>query len=114
MTTVTEVEANGWQGAVGTRAIAVIGWTLVILALAAFGYEVLLAATSGGYRMIAAGELWYQIDVGSLNLTQAVIQRYVHPWLWDPMLVSVLQWPLWSLLGGPGAALVILSAGRAG
>jgi hypothetical protein len=114
MTTLAKVGATGWPGVVGTRAVAVTGWALVTLALAAFGYEVLLAAANGGYRMIAVGELWYQVDVGSLNLTQAVIQRYVHPLLWDPVLVSVLQWPLWSLLGGPGAALVILSTRRAG
>jgi hypothetical protein len=90
----------------------VVGWVLICLALAAFGYEMLLAATSGTWRMIAAGELWYALDRGSLNIVQAIIQRYLHPALWDPILQSVLAWPAWSLLGGPGIALVVALSGR--
>lgn len=84
-----------------------IGWLLVGAALVAFGQEIWLAWRSGSYGMVALGTLWYQIDAGSLNLAQAVIQRHVHPLLWDPLLVGALRWPAWSLLGGPGAALVL-------
>ena len=90
----------------------VVGWALVCLALAAFGYEMLLAATSGTWRMIAAGELWYALDPGSLNVAQAITQRYLHPVLWDPILQSALTWPAWSLLGAPGVALVVALSGR--
>lgn len=83
-----------------------IGWALVLLALTAFGYEMLLAAQSGAWRMIATGELWYALDVGSLNLVQAVVQRYVHPWVWDPVIQTALTWPAWSLFGAPGIALL--------
>jgi hypothetical protein len=88
------------------------GWLLVLLALADLGHEVLLAFRTGSYGMISIGEIWFNLDVASLNLVQAVIQRYVSPALWDPVLVSVLSWPAWSLLGGPGAALVLLFSGR--
>lgn len=93
-----------------TRAVPVaraIGWALVLIALTAFGYEMLLAAQSGAWRMIATGELWYALDVGSLNLVQAVVQRYVHPWLWDPVIQTALTWPAWSLFGAPGIALLV-------
>ena len=88
------------------------GWVLVCLALAALGYEVLLAAASGIWRMIAAGELWYALDRNSLNLAQGITQRYLHPVLWDPILQSALTWPAWSLLGAPGVALVVALSGR--
>jgi heme/copper-type cytochrome/quinol oxidase subunit 2 len=39
---------------------------------------------------IALGQLWYQLNRSSLNLVQAVVQRYIHPFLWDPIIVSVL------------------------
>ena len=90
----------------------VVGWVLICLALAALGYEVLLAAASETWRMIAAGELWYALDRNSLNLAQAITQRYLHPALWDPILQSALTWPAWSLLGGPGVALVVALSGR--
>jgi hypothetical protein len=89
-----------------------VGWVLVCLAVAALGYEVLLATAGGTWRMIAAGELWYTLDRGSLNFAQAITRRYVHPALWDPILQSVLAWPAWSLLGGPGIALVVALSGR--
>jgi hypothetical protein len=93
----------------------VVGWVLVCLAFAALSYEVLLAAASGTWRMIAAGELWYALDRNSLNLAQAITQRYLHPALWDPIIQGMLTWPVWSLLGAPGVALVVaLSGGRNG
>ena len=90
----------------------VVGWVLVCLALAALGYEVLLATASGTWRIIAAGELWYALDRGSLNFAQAITQRYLHPVLWDPILQSALTWPAWSLLGAPGVALVVALSGK--
>jgi hypothetical protein len=88
-----------------------VGWALVFFALAALGYEVLLAAANGTWRMIAAGELWYALDRNSLNLAQAITQRYLHPALWDPLIQSLLTWPAWSLLGAPGVALVVALSG---
>jgi hypothetical protein len=100
------------------RAARIAHWTgagLLALGLAALAYEVLLALQTGSYRMLAAGELWYALDRSSLNLVQAIIQRHVHPALWDPLLASILMWPAWSLLGGPGALLFLAFArGRGG
>ncbi len=98
--------------ALGTSLAAALGWLLVALALLDFGYELWLAVQSGAYRLIPAGELWYRLDAGSLNLVQAVVQRHLHPLLWQPVLTSLLQWPAWSLLGGPGVALVLAFSGR--
>jgi hypothetical protein len=89
------------------RIAHVAGWMLLGAAIAALGTELGLASERGVYRPVAAGELWYSLDVSSLNLVQAITQRYLHPALWDPVLAAVLQWPAWSLLGGPGAALAI-------
>ena len=69
-----------------------------------------MSIETGGYRMIEAGALWFRLDVESLNLAQAIVQRYIHPYLWDPLIAGMLQWPAWSLLGGPGVALVLALA----
>ncbi len=104
--TVDHVGVRGWarMGGTATRAL---GWALVILALAACAYELHASIETGGYRMIEAGALWFRLDVESLNLAQAIVQRYIHPYLWDPLIAGMLQWPAWSLLGGPGVALVL-------
>jgi len=109
------VQATGEKRVGASRIITlgrVVGWALVCLALTALGYEMLLAATSGTWRIIAAGELWYALDRGSLNIAQAITQRYLHPVLWDPIVQSALTWPAWSLLGAPGVALVVALSGR--
>ncbi|HET6520965.1 MAG TPA: hypothetical protein VFG47_14265 [Geminicoccaceae bacterium] len=95
------------RAGLGRRVGLAIGWLLIALALAALGYELWLSTEAGAYRMVAAGELWYRLDSGSLNLSQAVIQRYVHPWVWEPAIVTLLRWPAWSLLGAPGVVLVL-------
>ncbi len=92
----------------GLRWPFVLGVVFFALALLALLYELWTVAGSGSYRPIAAGELWFTLHPYSLNLSQAVIQRYLLPSLWDPIIVSLLQWPAWSLLGAPAAALMFL------
>jgi hypothetical protein len=96
------------------RAAHGAGWLLLGGAIAALGDEVALAVARGAYQPVAAGDLWYRLDVSSLNLVQAITQRYLHPVLWDPVIAGVLQWPAWSLLGGVGAALVVAFPWRRG
>jgi len=46
-----------------------------------------------------AGRLWALIDVASLNLLQAIIQRYVYAPLWDAVFVPFLLLPGWEAVG---------------
>lgn len=100
------------QRPAGQRTLIVIGTVLLGVAVLMLGFELLLAWQTGSYRLLATGELWFRLDAGSLNLIQAVVQRYIHPVLWDPLLVSLLQWPAWPWLGGLGAALLALAVWR--
>ena len=93
-------------------AAAFLGWLLATAAVVAVAYELLKFAETGSYRLIPVGELWFETSVTSLNLMQAVVQRYLHPFLWDPIIAGVLQWPAWSLLGAPAAVLVSIESGR--
>jgi hypothetical protein len=43
---------------------------------------------------------------------QAVVQRFLHPLLWDPVIATILQWPAWSLLGAPAAVLIAITPNR--
>ena len=86
--------------------VCVLGWVLALSAGFVLGAELVSFATSGKYHIIAAGELWFDFHRASLNLSQAVIQRYLHPWLWEPAIVTVLRAPAWALFGVPGLALI--------
>ena len=53
--------------------------------------------------MTALGEHWFKIHPASLNASQAGVQRYVHPVLWDPVIVSLLKTPTWIVLAVLGS-----------
>lgn len=39
------------------------------------------------------GQYWFEISPNSLQLIQPAIERYLHPYLWDPIIQTVLTWP---------------------
>ena len=88
------------------------GWVLAAAALVAFANDLISFAQTGTYRVIPVGQLWFDINVASLNLMQAVVQRFLHPWLWDPVITTILQWPAWSLLGAPAAVFIAITPNR--
>ena len=91
----------------------ILGWILVLLALGAAAYEIMVAINGpGGWRMIALGELWFKLHPHSLNAFQAGIQRYLTPWLWEPVITTILLWPGWLVFGVPGLLAVILCRRR--
>ena len=85
----------------------VLGWILVLAALAVAGWDAFAWYETDAFRLHALGEVWYRLAPGSLNLVQAIVQRYLHPDLWDPVAVTVLLWP-GVVLGVPGLALLYL------
>lgn len=94
------------------RILAWLGVALTAAAALALVYELTAAVQAGEWRIIPAGEIWFTLHTASLNLVQAIVQRYVHPFLWDPVIASFLQWPLWASFGGPGIALMTIFGSR--
>jgi len=63
--------------------------------------------SSSEFVFTPLGQVWFQIDQSlgtlTLNTLQAVVQRYVHPVVWDPILITVIGAPAWlicAILGG--------------
>ena len=79
-----------------------LAWLFIALGLGVFGYDLWVFLDSGAVRLTALGQLWYWLHPASLNLVQAVVERYIHPFLWDPIIINVLLAP---------AALVFLIIG---
>ncbi|HLI10889.1 MAG TPA: hypothetical protein VKY65_04760 [Alphaproteobacteria bacterium] len=90
----------------------IIGWLLLFGAVLVVANEAYAWLDKGSYHIIAAGELWYDLDRDSLNLMQAVIQRYIAPALWDDVMRPLLLLPAWLILGVPGLVLVLLGRWR--
>lgn len=107
------INAGPASGSVhATYAWMVFGVALCLAALVAIGFDLATLSGAGRYEAITPGRIWFQTHVGSLNLVQAIVQRYVHPGLWDPLMVTALRWPLWSLVGGLGVIALTLSLPR--
>ena len=67
-----------------------LGWLAILSGLAVLARDVTIGIRTGDWTPIALGQLWYDIDRSSLNLAQAVVQRYISPFLWDPVIVGLL------------------------
>jgi hypothetical protein len=91
------------------RALALI---LLLAALLAAGHDGFVYSQTGSYMPERLGALWYGLDRGSLNLVQAVIERYIHPLLWQDVLFPLLLWPAWAVLGGAAVILGLLCRKR--
>jgi len=89
-----------------------IGWLLMAAAIVALGGDVLASLAAGSLDTLSLGALWFKLDPASLNLSQAVIQRYVSAWLWDPAIQWLLQQPAAINAAVPGLLLLFFCRDR--
>jgi hypothetical protein len=90
-----------------------IGWIFFLAGLAVLVRDLLVWIDTSHWAPIALGRLWYDLSRSSLNLAQAVVQRYIHPFLWDHIIVSILLCWAFAVLMVLGALILALfSRGR--
>ncbi len=76
------------------RAISLLA---LIIAVIAGVQDAIKSVASSEVVITSLGAAWYGISPDTLNLTQAVIQRRIHPYLWDPVMQWVLLQPSWAV-----------------
>ncbi len=93
----------------------IIGWALLVIAALLLLLGLLLAMLGGSVTEVA-GVVWNRVDADTLNLSQAITQRYIWPPLWDPVAINILLQPLWlavlivvAAFAVPGGALAYFS-----
>jgi hypothetical protein len=91
-----------------------IGWIVFLAGAAVLARDVFVWIDTKHWAPIALGQLWFDLNRSSLNLVQAVVQRYIHPFLWDPIIVTVLLWWAFAVLMVLGLLILALSGRRAG
>ena len=67
-----------------------IGWIVFLAGVSVLVRDLLVWIDTKRWQPIALGQLWYDLNRSSLNLVQAVVQRYISPFLWDPIIVTIL------------------------
>lgn len=88
--------------------VRLFGWLLMCAGVVALGIDA-WAWIGGARRLTLAVELWTRLDAHSLEVLQGSIQRYLFPWLWDPIMTWVLKQPAAAVLGALGFLLAWLA-----
>jgi hypothetical protein len=56
--------------------------------------------------IVPAHDLFYTLYPSELIRSRLFIQQHIHPFLWDPVVISFLRMPAWLILGIPGGILL--------
>ena len=89
------------------RLLIVLTLAFVLMTLGAGAYDLWGPAARNGF-FHTGGEVWFDLSPNTLNLMQAVVQRYLWPSLWDPTIIAVLKLPAVAVLGLVGAGMSAL------
>ncbi len=71
------------------------GWFLIVGIIALVHDGIKSIANEDGLVMTALGRHWFDLHPTSINALQAGIERYIAIWLWDPVVIAILQSPTW-------------------
>ena len=95
------------------RTVQKIFWLVAALSLVAAGLLFALdwqtASAGAEFRAVTSGELWHRIHPPSLNLMQAIIERYLLPSLWSAVVLPLLLAPASLVALGKAAFFALLA-----
>jgi hypothetical protein len=63
---------------------------------------------NGVLNSMQVGTLWASIHQSSLLLLQPAVERHVAGWLWNPVIMTILEQPVWLMFGVIGVVLILL------
>lgn len=86
-----------------------IGLILTGIAVFLLGSDLFALYKTGAFQPVDTGSLWFSIHKDSLQLAEPAIARYLHPWLWHPLITTMLLWPAFVVIGAPGVLLLLLT-----
>jgi hypothetical protein len=86
-----------------------VGWVAFLAGLSVLVRDLILWFDTRVWMPLALGQLWYELDRSSLNLVQAVVQRYASPFLWDRIIVNILLCWVFAALIALGTLILLLA-----
>ena len=63
---------------------------------------------NGVLNSMQVGTLWASIHQNSLLMLQPGVERHVAGWLWNPVIMTILEQPVWLVFGVIGVVLILL------
>ena len=85
------------------------GLILLCLTIGIVAKDLLQWYQTADFVLTDLGSFWYWCHPSSLQLLEPALTRYLSPFLWDPIFITVLLYPATSVFGLPGLLLVLLT-----
>ncbi len=90
-------------------ALRFTGWFFLAIGISSLALDLALFYEREGFRLSLLGQNWYDIHPSSLNLIQAVTERYVSQNVWDYILSPLLFMPT-LIVGCVAGGLLVIAA----
>jgi hypothetical protein len=87
-------------------------WFLLLAMVAAVVDATKTLAGGGAWVVTPMGEQWSRLSPTSLEAAKLAVQTHVGPFLWDPVITTVLHAPTWVVFGILGTVLYWLGRKR--
>ncbi len=88
----------------------VLGWLFLALAVFSLAFDLFSFFQIGSFHFSQLGANWYALHSGSLNLIQAVTERYISYYVWDYGFSPLLFLPTVVVMTVLGGLFTILSS----
>lgn len=85
-----------------------IALALLVAAVIAGTVDAVQSVAASRAVLTPLGQAWFDLSPATLGLAQAAIQRYLHPYLWDPVMQWVLIQPSFAVLAALSLAFYLL------
>lgn len=76
-----------------------LGLLFLIVAVVAAAIDATKSVMAEGFSTTALGQAWLAASPDSLGISQVVVQRYLHPSIWDGPIAWILLQPVWLVFG---------------
>ena len=88
------------------------GLFLICLAIGVGAKDLFHWYQKADFTLTDLGSFWYWCHPSSLQLLEPAVTRYLSPFLWDPIAVSVLLYPVTLVFGLLGLMVVLLTRNK--
>ncbi len=89
--------------------LVLLGSLFLVASVIALVADVMRAIEASQFVFTPLGKTWFDLDSSSLNFSQAIIQRYTIPEIWDPTIITILNWPTIFVFAGAGVFLLLVA-----
>ncbi len=89
-----------------------IGLWFVAGAAIFFVIDAAKSISASAWLTTSLGQSWFELSSGTLNISQAIVQRYLHPAIWDPGIQNILLMPSFVVLAVIGIFFMFIGRKR--